>query len=90
MKVAFHVDQLWFKAPGGIGTYVREMLEALPAADPALELTPFHSKWRRGGPSEAPLTTDGRYPGVELPWSIRTLYPGCERGPHRRWNRHRI
>ena len=78
MKVAFHVDQLWFKAPGGIGTYVREMLEALPAADPALELTPFHSKWRRGDPSEAPLTTDGRHPGVELPWSIRTLYPAWD------------
>ena len=41
VKVAFHVDQLWFKAPGGIGTYVREMLDALPAEDPALELVPF-------------------------------------------------
>ncbi len=78
MKVAFHVDQLWFSAPGGIGTYVRELLEALPAADPALELTPFYSKWRRRHLSQAPLTTDGRYPDVELPWSIRTLYPAWD------------
>ena len=77
MKVAFHVDQLWFSAPGGIGTYVKEMLEALPASDASLALTRFRSRWRRG-PSEAPLTADGRYPGVELPWSIRTLYPAWD------------
>ena len=77
MKVAFHVDQLWFSAPGGIGTYVRELVEAIPASDEEVELTPFYSKWRRS-PSEAPLTTDGRYPGVELPWSIRTLYPAWD------------
>ncbi len=74
VKVAFHVDQLWFSAPGGIGTYVREMLDALPAADPSLELVRFRSRWGRS-PSEAPLTSDGRYPGVEVPHSIRTLYP---------------
>jgi glycosyltransferase involved in cell wall biosynthesis len=78
MKVAFHVDQLWFSAPGGIGTYVREMLIALPASDASLELTRFRSRWRGRFPSEAPLTTDGRYPGVELPWSIRTLYPAWD------------
>jgi glycosyltransferase involved in cell wall biosynthesis len=75
VKVAFHVDQLWFSAPGGIGTYVREMLDALPAADGSLELTRFRSRWRGRFPSEAPYTTDGRYPGVEVPHSIRTLYP---------------
>ena len=32
VKVAFHVDQLWFRRPGGIGTYVRELLDALPAS----------------------------------------------------------
>lgn len=78
MKVAFHVDQLWFSAPGGIGTYVKEMLEALPASDPTIELTPFYSKWRGRTPSEVPTTTDGRYPGVALPWSIRTLYPAWD------------
>ena len=45
MKVAFHVDQFWFSAPGGIGTYVREMLNALPAADPSLDLVRFRSRW---------------------------------------------
>ncbi len=79
MKVAFHVDQLWFSAPGGIGTYVRELLDALPAADPSLELVPFRSRWRGRSPSGgSPLTTDGRYPGVEVPRSIRTLYPSWD------------
>lgn len=78
MKVAFHVDQLWFEAPGGIATYVTELLEAIPACDETAELTPFRSKWRRRHPSIAPLTADGRFPGVELPWSIRTLYPSWD------------
>lgn len=78
MKVAFHVDQLWFTAPGGIGTYVREMLEALPASDPGLELIRFRSRWRGRYPSEAPYTTDGTYPGVEVPHAIRTLYPSWD------------
>ncbi len=78
MKVAFHVDQLWFTAPGGIGRYISELVPAMRAEDPTLELTPFHARWR-GSPSEAPLTTDGRYPGVEVPWSIRTLYPAWDR-----------
>jgi len=78
VKVAFHVDQLWFTAPGGIGRYVSELLQAIPASDETVELTPFYSRWRRGGPSQAPLTTDGRYPGVQLPWSIGTLYPAWD------------
>ena len=79
MKVAFHVDQLWFSAPGGIGTYVKEMLEALPASDASLELVRFRSRWRGRFPSGgSPLTTDGRYPGVEVPRSIRTLYPSWD------------
>jgi glycosyltransferase involved in cell wall biosynthesis len=78
VKVAFHVDQLWFSAPGGIGTYVKEMLIAIPASDPSLELTQFHAKWRGRSLGEAPLTIDGRTPGVELAWSIRTLYPAWD------------
>jgi len=73
LKVAFHVDQLWFSAPGGIGTYVSQLLRQLPAADPTLDLVPFHARWRRP-PPEAPATIDGRF-GVELQSSIRTLYP---------------
>ena len=29
MKAAFHTDQLWFSAPGGIGTYVRDLAAAM-------------------------------------------------------------
>jgi glycosyltransferase involved in cell wall biosynthesis len=78
VKVAFHVDQLWFTAPGGIGTYVREMLDALPASDGTVEITPFYSKWRGRYPADVPHTTDGRYPGVEVHRSIRTLYPSWD------------
>jgi glycosyltransferase involved in cell wall biosynthesis len=79
VRVAFHVDQLWFRAPGGIGTYVSELLEALPASDASLELVRFRSRWRGRFPGGgSPLTTDGRYPGVEVPRSIRTLYPSWD------------
>jgi glycosyltransferase involved in cell wall biosynthesis len=73
MKVAFHIDQLWFSAPGGIGTYVRELALALTAADPTLELMPFRSRFDGGGPSEAWLRRIP--PVVEVPRSIRALYP---------------
>ncbi|MBI3647437.1 MAG: glycosyltransferase family 4 protein [Actinobacteria bacterium] len=70
-SVAFHVDQLWFAAPGGIGTYVRELLEALPRVDPTTDLVAFHSRWR------APARGSVAYgsSSVEVPGSIRTLYP---------------
>lgn len=71
MKAAFHIDQLWFWAPGGIGTYVQELLAALPAADPTLELAPFHSRWRR--PARGSTVFGPSV--VEVPGSIRTLYP---------------
>jgi glycosyltransferase involved in cell wall biosynthesis len=68
MKVAFHIDQLWFATPGGIGTYVRELGGALFAAE-GVEVVPFHSSWR------APARGRAWYPAVEVPGSIRTLYP---------------
>ena len=68
MRVAFSVDQQWFAAPGGIGTYVRELAPALEAADPSLELVRFASRW--DGP--APGGSDGV---VEVPATIRSLYP---------------
>jgi glycosyltransferase involved in cell wall biosynthesis len=68
-SVAFHADQLWFSAPGGIGTYVRELLEALPRVDPSLELAPFHCRWR-----SSPAGGEHR-PMIEIPGSIRTRYP---------------
>ena len=48
MKVAFHIDQLWFSAPGGIGTYVRELAPAMLDEDPTLELLPFRRGSRPG------------------------------------------
>jgi glycosyltransferase involved in cell wall biosynthesis len=44
MKVAFHVDQLWFRTPGGVGAYVRELSSRL-AAIPDVEIVPFRSRW---------------------------------------------
>jgi glycosyltransferase involved in cell wall biosynthesis len=72
MRVAFHVDQLWFEAPGGIGTYVGALFWELPRQ--GVDLVPFSSRWRRP-PRFAPTTTDGWFPGVELPVSILLLYP---------------
>lgn len=71
MKVAFHVDQLWFQAPGGIGTYVWELFPALTAGDPSLDIVPFRSTWRRD-PARMWLASQ---PPVVVPGSIRTLYP---------------
>ncbi len=73
MKVAFQVDQLWFTAPGGIGTYVRELSTALREADPSLSLLPFRSRW----PNRAP-DADWAASGVEIPGSIRRLYPSWD------------
>ncbi len=79
MKVAFHIDQLWFDAPGGIGTYVRELaFGALQREDPTLELTPFHARWGRVPHGPVPPTADGTL-GIELAGSIRRLYPSWDR-----------
>ncbi len=70
-RVAFHVDQLWFAVPGGIGTYVRELLPALARRDPSLEVVPFHSRWPGPGPALPTLSASP----VEVPASYRSLYP---------------
>lgn len=72
MKVALHVDQLWFDAPGGIGTYVTELL----VRSPIDEVVSFSARWRHP-PQLAPLARDG-FPSVELPFSIRVLYPAWD------------
>jgi glycosyltransferase involved in cell wall biosynthesis len=75
VKVAFHVDQLWAPVPGGIGTYTRELLAALPAEDPSSELVPFRSR------AVDPAATAGdaggvqERPAISLTWSPRYLYP---------------
>jgi glycosyltransferase involved in cell wall biosynthesis len=65
VKVAFHTDQLWFGAPGGIGTYVRELPSALGAMDDAPELVSFQVGSR----------AQGRTADVLVPGSIRSVYP---------------
>lgn len=68
-SVAFHADQLFFRVPGGIGTYVRELLPAI-AADPSFEVTAFHARFGRPPPPElAPFDP------VDLGRGIRILYP---------------
>jgi len=65
MKVAFHTDQLWFSAPGGIGTYVRELPPALATLPDVPALTTF----------QVGSEDDRRDADVVVPGSIRTLYP---------------
>jgi glycosyltransferase involved in cell wall biosynthesis len=68
VRVAVHVDQLWFSAPGGIGTYVRELVPELAAA--GTDLTLFRSEWPTPGPDWLEA-----YPAAVVPGRIRTLYP---------------
>jgi glycosyltransferase involved in cell wall biosynthesis len=70
-SLAFLVDQMFAPAPGGMGTYVRELVPALTAADPKLEVTLFHSRFEQPSSEEWMAT----YPSVELPGGIRRLYP---------------
>ena len=70
MRVAFQIDQLWFAAPGGIGTYVWELVEAFDAiAEP--ELTLFRARVE-GDPVRR---FSRHHEVVEVPSSIRQLYP---------------
>ena len=75
MRVAVHVDQLFFTVPGGVGTYIRNLVPALAGRDPSLEVTLFHARFATGRPSEPWM--DG-LAEAELTDSIRSLYP--------RWN----
>jgi glycosyltransferase involved in cell wall biosynthesis len=75
VRVAFHIDQLWFAAPGGIGTYVRELLRALPGA--GADLVPFRVAGLGGAPTGAPIGGPVLAP-VEVPGSIRRLYPSWD------------
>lgn len=72
MKVAFQVDQLFFQAPGGIGTYIRNLAPAMAARDPSLQLTLFHARFPNG---EAPERWMREHWVEELPETIKTLYP---------------
>lgn len=71
MKAAFQIDQMWFRPPGGIGTYVRELAPAL-AESPEIDLTLFHCFFSEGGPDPTWLAP---FRIQEVPGPIRTLYP---------------
>jgi glycosyltransferase involved in cell wall biosynthesis len=75
MRVAAHVDQLFFTVPGGVGTYIRNLVPALAGRDPSLEVTLFHSRFATTRPSEPWMDS---FAEAELTGSIRSLYP--------RWN----
>jgi glycosyltransferase involved in cell wall biosynthesis len=70
-SLAFLVDQLFSPTPGGMGTYVRELVPALSRTDPSLDVTLFHSRFG----ADPPEDWLARYPTIELPASIRRLYP---------------
>lgn len=75
MRVAIQVDQLFFAAPGGIGTYIRNLVPAMAARDPALGLSLFHARFASPDIPERWM----REHWVEsLPETIASLYP--------RWN----
>jgi glycosyltransferase involved in cell wall biosynthesis len=74
--IALHVDQLYFRAPGGIGTYVRNLVPALARYEPSLDLRLFHA--RVGSDAPAPERWTREFWVEELAGSIRSLYP--------RWN----
>jgi glycosyltransferase involved in cell wall biosynthesis len=71
VRVAFHVDQLWFSAPGGIGTYVRELLFRL--GGDGVELVPFSSRWPQRTPPGLILERGSTMQRVDLP--VQALYP---------------
>jgi glycosyltransferase involved in cell wall biosynthesis len=64
VRVALHTDQLWFSAPGGIGTYVRELRSALAMLEGSPDVTSFQIG-----------AGDDRLADVLVPGSIRSLYP---------------
>jgi glycosyltransferase involved in cell wall biosynthesis len=70
-SVAFLIDQLFSPAPGGMGTYVREIVPAMSRADPSLEVTLFHARFEDVVPEE----WTRRYRLEEIQGSIRRLYP---------------
>jgi len=83
-SLAVHVDQLFYPTPGGIGTYVRNLVPALRAADPELDIALFHARFGTGPPGRADRPPDLAEPTErltkafwteEIPGRITTLYP---------------
>jgi glycosyltransferase involved in cell wall biosynthesis len=72
IEVAFHIDQLWFSSPGGIGTYVWELGSALLARDD-VRIRMFRTRWR-DDPPRAWFLPDGE--PVVMPFPPRLAYAG--------------
>jgi glycosyltransferase involved in cell wall biosynthesis len=70
-SVAFLADQVFASVPGGMGTYVRQLVPALVAADPALDVTLFHARVEDARPE--PWMR--RFWTEELTQPISRLYP---------------
>jgi glycosyltransferase involved in cell wall biosynthesis len=70
-SLALLIDQLFSPVPGGMGTYVRELVPALTRADPSLSITLFHARFDE--PVPEPWTAG--YPVETIDAPIRTLYP---------------
>jgi glycosyltransferase involved in cell wall biosynthesis len=73
IRVAVHVDQAFARAPGGIGTYLRELVSRL-AGHPDVDVTLFHSRFDRPPPED----WMHRLPGESLAWSPKWLYPAWD------------
>jgi glycosyltransferase involved in cell wall biosynthesis len=71
MKVAFQIDQLFLSAPGGIGTYIRNLMPAIASRDPSLDMTLFHSRFDSSEPPEPWIR---HYRTQELRGTMRSLY----------------
>lgn len=73
-SLALQVDPLFFRIPGGVGTYIRQLVPALAAMDPSLSIKLFHARLLPGSDSSELWTH--RFPREELAHGIRTMYLG--------------
>jgi glycosyltransferase involved in cell wall biosynthesis len=71
-SLAFHVDQLFYPNPGGIGTYVRRLLPELAEADPSLQIALFHAHFAGAPKRERWMRA---FWTEELDQGIKALYP---------------
>jgi glycosyltransferase involved in cell wall biosynthesis len=71
-SVAVGVDQLWYDVPGGVGTYIRNLIPAMLAREPSLDVALFHSRFHRSDPDE-PWMRGLRVETIAS--TTRSLYP---------------
>lgn len=71
-SVAVHIDQLWSQLPGGIGTYIRNLVPAMARQDPSLDIRLFHARFADEEPPERWVRD---FWVDELGAPIRSLYP---------------